>query len=833
MDINLLKIVLHTNVPSTKELELTSDMIIFDEKDKPIKSLSKYPYFSNDMIYPDMKSMLYSNAVSIFFDENLFENHMKRGFVSNGGSISLEKRNENSKTNIMKMLDVLFPTGFPVVGFLLESSKILLGTSSMTFFYNPLSQYLNPFTKYYSHLKVGGNVYSVMRVVWMNDIFNHPKYSNLIDKYNELKNYISRKVETLELKFKDSRKKGSDDKEMKLKEYCENTKNANKIEQRCKEFLYFSKIFDEIKKDTSSINDENYNIFISTIRNSFTSPYMESMNTTLQNYLNYLVIKKGDFDDYDKYMKNITEGELKNYINFEKIGNDVEKLVFLKKINNLDEYSNVYSLDTKKYIFNNNNDLNNDDFMKEILNIFLQMANKAEINKFLNHSNKLSDRNRDTKYKEFFDKFNETMDKYIIKGKQKLELETNQTNFKKFFEIMEKVAKIKYENANLINDEDVSKILNVSVCKINETSSSNDTPKREIHLLVDFIEGQIDNSIINKIFCPYFGEHLGNEFDRLMTNEYVKIWQMLPFDREVIPLNKIMEKNREEKEDNKKNAKKFEGDNKLKREDNSSSGFFGKDGASDDNRDYEKINSMDIKKKGNEIDPDTLTSFFNRDVLKYSSDEIKKIEELIEQQNSKGSGFIEPKLIIQNRNEIIQYIIRNIKAKNYKSDTYEVKMDTSDIYKLLIELYKNRGKLYETIKGKDNQRIKDDMINSIHSMINNYKTLIGANIRSIVSLDRVEVRNKDELVKRFEFENKIKEIFVYILETFFIRYCDKEEYERDVKKKKEEEAEEEEEARKKKAAKGGGIKNSKYKYTRNFTRNSRKTSRKKKYNGIV
>jgi hypothetical protein len=44
--------------------------------------------------------------------------------------------------------------------------------------------------------------------------------------------------------------------------------------------------------------------------------------------------------------------------------------------------------------------------------------------------------------------------------------------------------------------------------------------KREIHVLVDFIEGEITDANVNDIFCPFYGEQLGNEFEHLFRFAY-------------------------------------------------------------------------------------------------------------------------------------------------------------------------------------------------------------------------------------------------------------------------------------------------------------------------
>ena len=47
---------------------------------------------------------------------------------------------------------------------------------------------LNPIIKkYFSYLNINEEIYTFKKIIWINDIINHPKYNNLILEYNKLK----------------------------------------------------------------------------------------------------------------------------------------------------------------------------------------------------------------------------------------------------------------------------------------------------------------------------------------------------------------------------------------------------------------------------------------------------------------------------------------------------------------------------------------------------------------------------------------------------------------------------------------------------------------------
>jgi hypothetical protein len=70
---------------------------------------------------------------------------------------------------------------------------------------------LNPIiTKYYSYVKLGGETYTFKKLIWMNDILNHPKYQRLISEYRKLLEWADdekyRQMRTISRSYENIRK---------------------------------------------------------------------------------------------------------------------------------------------------------------------------------------------------------------------------------------------------------------------------------------------------------------------------------------------------------------------------------------------------------------------------------------------------------------------------------------------------------------------------------------------------------------------------------------------------------------------------------------------------
>lgn len=183
-----------------KLLTNTSDLITFkrsilvipeeDKKNALQFPLTDLPFFTYKYIYPlqKLRNMLnYQDRVNIFFNENQFIMFMAKAEPADLSSE--DKINEVMETNIMTMLEVLFPTRYPVKNDLHTSYDYLKRKNN---YLKPL--YFDQYNGYkYTHLNVDGSEKTIKKVVFFNDVVNHPKYNELIKETMQFRNWATNK----------------------------------------------------------------------------------------------------------------------------------------------------------------------------------------------------------------------------------------------------------------------------------------------------------------------------------------------------------------------------------------------------------------------------------------------------------------------------------------------------------------------------------------------------------------------------------------------------------------------------------------------------------------
>jgi hypothetical protein len=197
--IKQLKIMLDTNISETPEpLTYSNIYIPPDEKtnndDEKLK-MSEYPFFTDDIAYPEeiLKDKPYKEILKIFFNKNSFTK-----FIVNNGKPSENPSIGMIEKNIMIMLDLLFPTSYPVSHnintsynkYLLKQQydiKVDVGKIN-TVFQNAE----------YSYLKLNGSTYTISEIVFLNDVINHPEYKKLLESVSEYNEWAKDKSGDIE-----------------------------------------------------------------------------------------------------------------------------------------------------------------------------------------------------------------------------------------------------------------------------------------------------------------------------------------------------------------------------------------------------------------------------------------------------------------------------------------------------------------------------------------------------------------------------------------------------------------------------------------------------------
>ena len=171
-----------TNYSKGKPTLLTNNILVvpeIDKKEGENLALESYPFFTYKVEYPLQKLrniINYQDRINIFFNKTKFIN-----FILNKGENPILKnekqRNERMETNLLVMLEILFPTSFPVIDNIHTSYNYLKSETSLKPFY---ADHLFS-AGYTSNINIDGQPKTVKKVILYNDIVNHPVYRELID----------------------------------------------------------------------------------------------------------------------------------------------------------------------------------------------------------------------------------------------------------------------------------------------------------------------------------------------------------------------------------------------------------------------------------------------------------------------------------------------------------------------------------------------------------------------------------------------------------------------------------------------------------------------------
>ena len=179
MEINFI-----TNITNDDKGFIFTKKILYnpDINAKRFTKYSEYPYIAINKIYPlrELKKYKYVEKLDFFFNGSFMERkmndlmdkvnklHQDKGIYKEEGNYEGFIIDENIKT----MLYLLFPTAYPFINNTGDSfEKKILRTSNFT--------ELIFFPKY-SYIKVNNDIHTVIRVLWLNDVLNHPKYYEFV-----------------------------------------------------------------------------------------------------------------------------------------------------------------------------------------------------------------------------------------------------------------------------------------------------------------------------------------------------------------------------------------------------------------------------------------------------------------------------------------------------------------------------------------------------------------------------------------------------------------------------------------------------------------------------
>lgn len=542
-EVEQLNIVIYSNI-NNKSLEsiiFKQSMLYNPEIKGQTAILNDYPYFTQDLRYPEYKirSLMPPDRIDFFFNKTRFIEFLKINttsdeIINQADKGYLEKRRKNIKNNIMLTLEILFPTKFPVISDLHSSLDRVLKKESF------FKMVINPFSrKYFSYLKPAGDTtYTFKKVVWLNDVFNHPEYRKLIDECNtfvswskdeKMKNF--ERLKSMAATMLEQSYAILDD----LVAMYNNAINEYyKITPKPTKYIYVNVDADNFK---------NLIDFILLLELSMQTPIEKSKILDKINTIDELIIIKSGSAE--------TPTPIAKYINDTAIP-DI-KMLNAQLLNDVDIYNKIQELITKdsgnwvrgnvKMYINDNAAVGTPKDVS-ILPSNITLASKIKTNIDKIKLNDLTD--HITAYNEIDNLFTETkpagFEKYaeyrnfasilMTKYRSPFRESTNedlqtiinykdQLNVLKFYEIFRNLYKFINKDKLDIDQKELNKYIDIGLSYINLTSAKDQKPRREVSIMADFIEGQIDDANVNSIYCPYMGEYLGNSFDYMMKN-YLK-----------------------------------------------------------------------------------------------------------------------------------------------------------------------------------------------------------------------------------------------------------------------------------------------------------------------
>ena len=203
--IESLAIKIYTNIPDKQNqiVNFTRSMLHIPkstnaEEESEIENviLAEIPFFTIDVEYPvdRLNRLTYHERVNFFFNAGKFAELLRPYYVKeenqpvgespDDSDNYYDNRERRTRRNVMTMLEILFPSKFPVINDIHASYDFLKDKqSTRAFWFNPFQ------THYFSYLKIGGSTYTIKKTVWLNDMLNHPVYRKMIVEYRKVRKW--------------------------------------------------------------------------------------------------------------------------------------------------------------------------------------------------------------------------------------------------------------------------------------------------------------------------------------------------------------------------------------------------------------------------------------------------------------------------------------------------------------------------------------------------------------------------------------------------------------------------------------------------------------------
>ena len=471
---NKLKMLLDTNIPGKTEPVLFTRNILYIPNSNT-NSSTELPYFNTRYKYPKyvLNNLSYEKCIQFFFDKKIFIEMLNTYIIKESLSpaITPDEIKDIVDFNINTMVELLFPTKYPnmnnhydsYANNILEIQPGLSFKGSLGAFEQILPSNLRT---NYSYINVNNKKYTIVKTTILNDIFNHPGYSKMIESYNKInlkkiesniQNKIKNNIEKFFILMSKMRKNNYfNELKQRLQKVLDNEKHEEQRVRYKIDVVYITEYIKLLNIISNTSNSDRINI-----------NNMETMTYKTEKILTYIPTK------INKIIKDIKEildkYELLNIIHKKHLTNNVINIDFDKKISEYmkENYKNYYN------------------FGKEILN----------------HNNLKS-----TNYY-----FQIMLDDFIDGN--------NNNNRNNFSEYMKTITQIINSKTIPKNETELINIFYVGLRYYDDDNEYDDV--YECYVKIDVVGGIMNDNI--NIGCNYRGEELGNHLENIQNQPIWKV----------------------------------------------------------------------------------------------------------------------------------------------------------------------------------------------------------------------------------------------------------------------------------------------------------------------
>lgn len=422
---------------------------------------------------------------------------------------------KNGDENVLIMLRLLFPTKYPIVGNVFSSfNSVILKISDFTLsFTDFLPSFLR--TKIiegsalYSYVKIDGKVYTVAQAIWLNDIYNHKEYAELIEKFKKLKAWKDKATRKLNdeiaikaKKFNDNYGTGFDSSDI---QYIKSQKKDVSMETLTKitsDNYALGKLQLEYKTYNDTVDD--FLKTIDTFQKSVNDNDVDSISDNAKNMVDTYksVTKYGTifFKTKEKFNKII-----------ENVNRDLEDIRINEYIR--DKYMSKPGVDL---------DYERDD-QKYISKL---KSNFKEYTDFTDNIKKFRAPNKESSNYQLQKTFNEFLEsRETYKGLFNFFMNPYNIDINPFDNIKKKTIE-KGEQRDTFKSAKANYHLRKNTGVTILTSAPENQPGYEIYVQLNVIAGELNDSNKSLVDCLYQSDSLGNKLEYLVNETLRNPWDI-------------------------------------------------------------------------------------------------------------------------------------------------------------------------------------------------------------------------------------------------------------------------------------------------------------------